>query len=45
MGVWASVHALSRKKLHRPHLIEEDERPDQLSFRVGHGVAHGKAAA
>ena len=35
MGVWASVHALSRKKLHRPHLIEEDERPTNCLFASG----------
>jgi hypothetical protein len=41
--VWAHIHPLSGKELHRPHLIEEDERVHQLTLLVRHGASHGKA--
>jgi hypothetical protein len=43
--VWAHIHAMSGKELHGSHLIEEDERADQLPLLVRHGAAHGKAIA
>jgi hypothetical protein len=43
--VWAHVYAVSSKELHRPHLIEEDERTDQLTLLVRHCAAHGKTVA
>jgi hypothetical protein len=45
VGVWAHIHAMSGKKLDRPHLVEEDEGTDQLTLIVWHGSAHGKAVA
>jgi hypothetical protein len=45
VGVWSHIHTLSRKELHRPHLIEEDERTNHLPLLVRHGATHGKAAS
>jgi hypothetical protein len=36
---------MSGKKLHGPHLVEENEGTDQLTLLVRHGTAHGKAVA
>ena len=36
---------LAGDELHRPHLVEEDERPDHLALAVRQGAAHGKAVA
>jgi hypothetical protein len=43
--VWAHIHSLSDKELHRPHLIEEDERADKLTLIIRHGAPHSKAVA
>ena len=32
-------------ELHRPHLIEEDERPDHLALAMRQRAAHRKAVA
>ena len=35
MGMRADVDALAGDELGRPHLVEEDERPDHLALRRG----------
>ena len=39
----AHVHAVAGDELHRPHLVEEDERPDHLPLAVRQGSANEKA--
>ena len=38
------VHALAGDELHRPHLVEEDERPDHLPLAMRQRAPHLEAA-
>ena len=44
MGMRAHVDALSGEELGRPHLVEEDERPDHLpaAARAGRGAPRSR---
>src|SRR5262249_61449742 len=38
------VHAAARRKPHRSHVVDEDERPDHLLLHGGQDAADGEAA-
>ena len=44
MRVRAHVHPLPGEELHRPHLVEEDERADHLPLDLRQRAADGEAA-
>ena len=44
MRMRADVDALAGQELDRPHLVEEDERPDHLALRDGQHAADLEAA-
>jgi hypothetical protein len=45
MGMRANVQALAGDELHRPHLIEENERTNHLAIGVRQRAVHGKTTA